>query len=253
MSIAFIPNPLYLSNCVLGCITKPLTLAILVGTIILAFLTFSLIKFANTGRNTRLSLIYLHITSFIFLTSTFIVAMTCGMFLLNVFVAIVPIMLFIGMIATYLIGPRIYLWSLDACETRETRLNNWTRTYSKIMGVREPILYVTDEIEPAAFSAYGNRPKICISKPIMKILNAKEIKAIIIHELAHIRMKTQIFNISLSFLRFLTPFSLVHAFSGELDTDEIKADEYVKTIQGTSEHLNNAKGKISLIQSLNKH
>jgi beta-lactamase regulating signal transducer with metallopeptidase domain len=120
------------------------------------------------------------------------------------------------------------------------------------MEARKPILYVTDEIEIAAFSAYGIRPKICISKTIMKILNAKEIKAIIIHELAHIKMKTQIFNISISFLKFLTPFSLVHAFSGELDADEIKADEYVKTIQGTSEHLNSAKGKISLIQSLNE-
>lgn len=253
MSLEFIPNPLYLANCVQACITQPFTLAIIIGTVILAFITFSLIKFANTDRNTRLSLIYLHITSFIFLAFTFIVAMTCGMFLLNVFVAIIPIMLFIGMMATYLIGPRIYLWSLDVSETKDMRLNSWTKTYSKIMGVRKPILYVTDEIEPAAFSAYGITPKICISKPIMKILNAKEIKAIIVHELAHIRMKTQIFNISLSFLRFLTPFSLVHAFSGELDPDEIKADEYVKTIQGTSEYLNNAKGKISLIQSLNKH
>lgn len=206
MSISFIPNTPYFTNCIQACVTQPLALAIIIGTILFAVITFSLIKFVNTNRNMRLSLIYLHLTSFIFLTFTFIVAMACGMFLLNVFVAIVPIMLFIGMIVTYLIGPRIYLWSFDAYKTKDTKLNSWVTTYSKSMNVRKPIIYVTDEIEFAAFSAYGIRPKMCISKTIMKILNAKEIKAIIIHELAHIKMKTQIFNISIAFLKFFNAF-----------------------------------------------
>jgi len=78
-------------------------------------------------------------------------------------------------------------------------------------------------------------------------LNPEEIKAILIHEIAHIRMKTQLVKVSLSFLRFLTPFSLVHPFLRELRLEENRADEYVKKIQGTSVHLDSAKNKIAEI------
>lgn len=81
----------------------------------------------------------------------------------------------------------------------------------------------------------------------MEELNPEEIKAILIHEIAHIRMKTQLVKVSLSFLRFLTPFSLVHPFLRELRLEENRADEYVKKIQGTSVHLDSAKNKIAEI------
>jgi hypothetical protein len=56
-------------------------------------------------------------------------------------------------------------------------------------------------------------------------------------------MKTQIIKVSLSFLRFLTPFSLLHSFL-DIRPQEDRADEYVRKIQGTSQYLNSARDKV---------
>jgi len=234
-------------NCLLFCFTVPQVLPILLGTVAVGSLSFLLLKLPGSSSNIRLALIYLHITSFIFLIGTISISMTCGMLFINMFLPAVPILLFVGMFATYLLGPRLYLSSLSAREIRDEELTEWLVDFSRTVGTKAPTLYTTDRIEHSAFSIHGKRPGVCISKRILERLSPEEIKAILIHEIAHIRMKTQILKVSLSFLRFLTPFSLVHSFLTELRSEENRADEYVKKIQGTSVHLDSAKNKIARI------
>ncbi|MBS7623906.1 M48 family metalloprotease, partial [Candidatus Bathyarchaeota archaeon] len=123
----------------------------------------------------------------------------------------------------------------------------WLVNFTRMVGTRTPTLYTTDRIEYAAFSIHGRKPGVCISKRVLEMLSPEEIKAILIHEIAHIRMKTQILKVSLTFLRILTPFSLVHPFLAELRSEENRADEYVRKSQGTSAHLDSAKNKIARI------
>ncbi len=236
---------LYPTNCLLACVTTPPVSSVLAASATVGVLSFLPVRFGNFGNNTRLASIYLHITSFIFLIATLSISMICGMFLLNVLLPAVPILLLVGMVATYLLGPRLYLSSLKASQSRNQDLIKWAAHYSRIMGIRTPDIYTMNEMEPAAFAIHSIRPKICFSNPILKRLTTEEIGAILIHEIAHIRMKTQIFKISLSFLRYLTPFSFIHSFLGDLRPVEDRADEYVKTIQGTSEHLDNARDKVA--------
>jgi Zn-dependent protease with chaperone function len=233
-----------LAKCIPACITSPPVFYTLIAIAMVGCISFFIIKFATTGAKTKLALIYLHITSFTSLIVILSVSMICGMLLMNVLISAIPIILFIGMIATYLVGPKLYLSSLKAGETKDKTLIKWVSKYSKLIGTKTPTLYLTEKSIPAAFSIHGLKPKICISMPILEQLTPNEIKAVLIHELAHIRMRTQIIKLSLSFFRFITPFSLVYSFLGELDVEEESADEYVKKIQGTSKHLKNARDKV---------
>jgi Zn-dependent protease with chaperone function len=232
-----------LGNCFVSCTTVPSVLLILLSTATLGFLSFLAVRFGGFSSKTRLAFIYLHLTSFIFFIATLSISMVCGMFFLNVFLPGIPILLFAGMILTYLIGPRLYLTSLHASETKDEKLNEWASEYARVMDTRAPTIYVTKEKNPSAFSTYGTKPKICFSSRILEDLSPEEIKAILIHEIAHIRMKTQIIKVSLSFLRFLTPFSLLHSFL-DIRPQEDRADEYVRKIQGTSQYLNSARDKV---------
>lgn len=243
----------YLVNCIAvarACITSPPVLYTLIAITLVGCLSFFAIRFAVTGAKTKLTLIYLHITSFTSLIVILSIAMVCGMLLMNVLILAIPFILFIGMITTYLVGPKLYLSSLKAQETSDNKLIRWVSKYSNLIGTKMPTLYLTEKSIPAAFSIHGLKPKICISMPILEQLTPNEIKAVLIHELAHIRRRTQIIKLSLSFFKFITPFSLVYSFLGNLDVEEESADQYVKKIQGTSKHLENARDKVLEFYSL---
>lgn len=238
-------NPLDLANCLLACISTPSISSVLIATAVTGSLSFLSIGSIDPSSKLRLAVIYLHMASFLFLIATLSVSMACGMLFLNLLLPAVPILLFAGIAIAYFLGPRFYMSSLGAHETQDERLNGWIADYSKLMGIEKPALYVTEQASPVAFSAHGIKPRVCISRLVLERLSPEEVKAILIHEIAHIMMKTQIHKVFLSFLRFLTPFSLIHSFQGDLQPTESRANGYVKAIQGTSAFVDSAADKVT--------
>ena len=237
-------NWLGLLDCFSACISAPPIPYALAATATTGSLSFLSIRSVNPASNLRLPLTYLHLVSFMFLITTLSLSMVCGMLFLNPLLPAALLLVFIGIALTYVLAPKLYLSSLGARETRDGKLSEWTEAYSKLMGTKTPTLYLTERARPIAFSTHGMKPKICVSSLILEKLSPEEIKAILIHEIAHIMMKTQVHKVCLSFLRFLTPFSLIHSFPGELQSAESRADEYVRTIQGTSEFVEGARDKV---------
>ena len=112
------------------------------------------------------------------------------------------------------------------------------------MKIKMPKIYIFDNANPIAFSFKSLKSMIFISAGLMDLLNKKEIEAVILHELWHIKRKASILTMSVSLLRFFSPLSLLARFHHDSDKEESHADRFAITTQKTDKHLKSAKTKM---------
>src|SRR3989344_3272923 len=137
----------------------------------------------------------------------------------------------------------IYSFKHKIIEFNNT-IYKFIQKYSKKLNIKNPKTYVIDKVEPIAFSLSYISPKIFVSVGVLEILNKKEIEAVLLHELAHIKQKSSILKISNLLTKILIPFSNFYNIKEELQQEEIKADDFTVKIQNTSKNLKSAKNKI---------
>ncbi|MBI4154196.1 M48 family metalloprotease [Candidatus Woesearchaeota archaeon] len=129
-------------------------------------------------------------------------------------------------------------------EIKSSHVRNFVRRHSTTMNIKTPKLYVIDKAKPMAFSFRSLRSAIFLSAGIFDVLTKKEIEAILLHEIAHIKHHSSVIKVSTAIARIFSPLTLIVRFHDASGIEEEKADKFAIKTQGTSRHIRNAKRKV---------
>lgn len=105
----------------------------------------------------------------------------------------------------YLIGPTMVSWMMkvkNVSEAEEPELHQMVSELAMEIGIKKPKVGVSEMDMPNAF-AYGRTQsdaRICVTQGIMRLLNREQLKAVLGHEMTHVKNRDMIFITLLSVL-----------------------------------------------------
>ena len=238
-------------HCAQEFLVNPTKMSIALTSIAIALTLFYIIRKESTPLKLKTYAIYGHITALIFPIAFFSYTMSCNVGLLAcnrvVYEGIaysMPTAILISFIIGHIAIPKMY--SLNATSIKKGPVFSFVSLMAKKLKLTTPNLYALDSSKPKAFSTTGKNPSIFISLNFLESLNKKEIQAVMLHELAHIKRGTSGFKISTSLMR-ISPFFFFNSFKILLKKEEKIADDFVIKTQKTSRHLNSAKQKQNML------
>ncbi len=145
---------------------------------------------------------------------------------------ILPPLMALSFIGGYVLLPKIY--------RRRAKLLN-IKMFSELCrktGIRAE-LYLLDRAKPVAFAI---RNRIFISVGMFDILSKKELEAVLLHELYHVKARSSWTKFSAGFVRLFSPVAWFSAHA--IEREERAADSFAARIQRTAVHVNSAKKKV---------
>ena len=160
--------------------------------------------------------------------------------------------LFLGVITalilSFIVLPYIYRWSIKSNEIARGYIKDFVKRKSSKLGIREPRIYAIEDIKPLAYSITNIRPSVFITVGLCELLNRKELEAVLLHELYHLKNKASFWKFSLNMLRLFTPLATFISTRDSLNREEKRADIFAINIQGSERYINSAKRKIELFE-----
>ena len=92
----------------------------------------------------------------------------------------------------YMIGPKMVEWSMGVkyvSEAEAPELHSMVRDLAQKAGIRKPRVGIAGINIPNAFAfgRWGGDGRVCVTQPIMKLLNRGELKAVLGHEISHLK------------------------------------------------------------------
>lgn len=199
----------------------------------------------------KVALIYSHL---IFLFFPFVVmttdvacgvaCMPCSNNLASLVVLALPTTLLLSTAAGFFVIPGFYMLFSRRSETENSHILRFAKTNSRRLGIRMPKIYITNSANPLAFSFRSFRPMVFLSAGLIDLLSKKEVEAVILHELGHLKRKSSLLTMSFSLLRLFSPLSLLARFHHDSDREEAYADIIAARMQKTGRHIASAKRKI---------
>ncbi len=143
-------------------------------------------------------------------------------------------------IAALFIAPILFIkkYSKKSKEIENHDITDFITGYSEKIKV-----YLIDTAQPIAFSLSLLKKKIFISVGMIDLLNKKELEAVLLHELGHIKNNSSLSKFSHFFMRFLSPFSYFTSIHESVNKEEKDADMFVFEKQQTWKYLDSAKKK----------
>ncbi len=216
-----------------------------------ALIMLKRLKAAST--RTKLTLLYLHVFAFVFPFLFFAFFRGCQQFFrtcgqAKTLAVVLGLTGLVSLTIALALAPVIFAkrHSKKSIPVEDARLNRFVQEHAEAIGIKAPRVYALRTASPVAFSFYFFRPRIFLSVGLFDILGRKEIEAVILHELAHIRSRASLLRLSAHVARLLSPISILANFLGtnSVNDEEAAADNYAVKAQGTSRHLNSAKAKI---------
>lgn len=193
--------------------------------------------------NPRRKLILLRMNMFFLFAPLIFIALTweCGMSLLSCepmkILVSLPVTILVAYLAGNILLPLLYTKTLNAKPLNHMLINKLT----KILGTK-PHLYSIDKQEPVAFAKSLHKPSIYISIGLLDLMTRKELEAVLLHEAYHIKVRSPELKFSSIFSKFFSPLSWLCNVKAD---DELEADEFAISVQGTSHHIKNARKKIN--------
>ncbi len=238
-------------NCVIGFFHDPLRMGVVAVSLAVALASLFLLmrKEASPGR--RVFLIYLHVFGLVFPFAFFLFFNGCSAFFswcssLPSILYMIGLAVLLSAIIGSVAAPFLFVYrqSKSSSELNDAGIFEFVRRESGAMCIRCPKVCLVDSAKPVAFSFSNIRPVIFISVGMLELLNAREIEAVLLHELLHIRNGTSLFRFSAFFMRLFSPLSMFASFKQEFDCEEFDADRFACKRQGTVQHIRSAKRKI---------
>ena len=190
----------------------------------LLFLLIPLILFAN-GVNCSMSMI------------NGLLAL-CGLAISKFLIYTSPLVIFSTFALGYFLVPLIYVKKFAKKEIKNKTVSEFNKSQSADVKI-----FVIDKSHPIAFTI---AKKIFVSVGMFEILTAKEIEAVILHELGHIKHKTSLNRLSARIMRFASPLSYFGLSDYCRDCDEKEADEFAISVQKTRKYLNSARRTVRI-------
>jgi Zn-dependent protease with chaperone function len=199
----------------------------------------------------KIPLIYLHLFALIFPFLFYMFATGCEFLFRSCsttrsLLTIIMIVVLTTIIATSIIAPILFFVKYVRKSNRLSRglLHEMAARKSLLLGIKKPHVYLLNDAEPTAFAFSKFKKSIFISAGLADLLSKKELEAVVIHELAHIRNDSSMVKFSTFMLKALSPFATFMTFHDELNHEERKADALAVKVQGTRRYLKSAKMKI---------
>ncbi len=209
-----------------------------------------LLKHPRLSNSKKVAAIYGHLTALFFPFALFSTEAACGFLCLpcgdnaaGLALLALPTTLIASTLAGFVVIPTLFILTQRKREL-QGRYVSFVRAHAQKLNVREPRLYVVNKARPVAFSFRSLRPSIFVSVGLFDVLKPKEIEAVLLHELAHLQLRSSAFKLSAALMR-LSPFALLRGFTGDLNQDEQAADRAVVQAQKTGWHLTQAKRKVN--------
>lgn len=243
----------------LGRLLNPVNLGVLFISLLLSFLFYVLFKKTDKIK-VKVTYLYSHIflLFFPFLFSAFLAKCTstayscvvqCATPLYLCSPELLIYLVTAGIGATFLLSflvlPYMYTWSSNATEITDGRMYDTIQQYSSAFNIPVPRLYAVNNLRPLAYSITNIRPSIFVSVGLCELLPAKEMEAVLLHELCHIKNKTSFWRFSTHVLKIFSPLSTFISLDSSISAEEQEADAFAIQIQGTEEHLQAAKQGIT--------
>jgi len=214
-------------------------------------LTLAIISFVQARQNkfsigTRLFLLYAHlafiITPFALLSYSVgcsVPAYDCSA---KSLIYSIPILLG-GIIAVasvfgFVAGPRLYARALGAQIWNGTPSLRGTLSRHGSPRIK---LHTLNTAKPLAFS-YGNR--IFLSIGMIELLTAKELEAVVLHELGHVSHRSSWLKAGRLVAKFASPLAHFSNWNETLSAEERYADAYAVSVQKTARYIENAREKV---------
>ncbi len=147
---------------------------------------------------------------------------------------IMPPLMAITFIAGYAVLPYAYKKVAKPLSSKAFR------ELCRITGIKAE-LYLIDKAKPVAFTL---RNKIFISVGMFELLSKKELEAVLLHELYHVRSRASWGKFSSNFVRLFSPIAWFSASS--VEHEEKTADAFAVKVQKTAKFLESAKKKVSV-------
>ena len=231
--------------------SSPLNVSLSLISIILALLVFLKLRDESLSQKRRVGLVYLHL-AFLFTPlalmalsiSCSAASIACAVTLTQLLLYAIPIIIIGTVIAGFLFLPRVYERSAIAAAKQTQDFVD--REAKRLKLSRTPRVYSVDSGKPFAYSLSFFKPRIFMSVGMQEVLSKKELEAVLLHELAHVKNASTWFKFSSSILKAFSPFAAMRNFGFSVAAEEKKADEYAIGRKKTARHLNSAKRKVSL-------
>ncbi len=208
------------------------------------------LKKYNMSTKTKIFLIYSHLVFLFFplvlLTTNFAcgaLCMSCYNKTVNLIIYALPSTFLLSTLAGFIVIPSFYMMSNKKREIKSKELLGFVRKQSANLGIKTPKLYAVDKAKPVAFSFRSYKSAIFLSIGLLDIMKKKEIEAVILHELSHIKQKASAMKLSSHIMRF-SPLSALARFHHDSGADEYKADRFAVRIQKTNRYIKSAKRKV---------
>ncbi|MFQ5406252.1 MAG: M48 family metalloprotease [Candidatus Micrarchaeia archaeon] len=229
----------------------------ILSLLIAAFLLWKL-KDSKHSFKTKAFFVYGHLAFLFFPFALFTYTMACqnavitcgGMGILGKLLT--PILA--ALVASFVLGlviiPALYLKSKKTTSAKDRRLNKLVCKSAEELKISSPPkTFNIDSPKPFAFSFTSFFPAIFLSIGLQELLSRRDLEAVVLHEMAHIKNNTATLKLSTLIARAFSPFLALRSFNKELSKEEQKADQYAVKTQGTSKFINSAKKKIHAYDS----
>ena len=238
-------------GCFAGFVIDADKLLLIGSSLSFAVITLLILKKFRLSTKSKLGLIYGHLIFLFFPFAVLATDVACGVACMpctnnlgNLVVLALPTTFLISTIAGFFAIPGFYILFSRKTEAENVHILRFVKQHAEKMKLTMPKLYIFDNANPLAFSFRSFKSMIFISAGLMDLLNKKEIEAVILHELGHIKRKASVLKMSFSLLRFFSPLSLLARFHHDSSEEEAHADRFAASIQKTDKYLRSAKRKM---------
>jgi len=122
-------------------------------------------------------------------------------------------------------------------------VNETIRKYATKLNLKKPDVHIINAAKPTAFALSAITSKIFVSVGLIDLLTKKELEAVLLHELGHIKNRSSSIKFWTLLAQSLSPLA---AFShSHLDQEEVKADQVAVTLQKSNLFIRNAKKRLA--------
>ena len=156
-----------------------------------------------------------------------------------------PITGIIVIASGFILLPYVYGLSRENQLVKNGFIKNFVAMQSRKLKINEPEIYSINELKPVAYSITNFKPAIFISAGLSELLTRKETESVLLHEIYHHKSNASFWKFSGNALKLFTPLATFTCVSEPTKQEEIEADDYAISIQGTSKYINSAKRKVT--------
>lgn len=238
-------------GCFAGFVIDMDKLLLIASSLSFAVISLVILKKFRLSTKLKLGLIYGHLIflffPFVVLTTDMacgVACMPCGSNIANLVALALPTTLLFSTIAGFFVIPGFYMFFSRRTESGNPGILKFMKIHSSRMRIAMPKVYVIDNANPVAFSFRSFKPMIFMSAGLIDLLRKKELEAVILHELGHIRRRASVLKMSFSLLRLFSPLSLLARFHHDSSEEEMHADKLAARLQKTDRYLKSVKRKM---------